>query len=90
MHATPSLRAHQSDMMDQFVAAAAEILAERAGVSPADPEPQIAATALLGLWRIQFRASAGTWTAAPPQVRRAVTADVQRAARLIDAGLDSL
>src|ERR1700689_2379218 len=56
IQASPSLRAHQSDMMDQFTAVAAEILASRAGLSPDDPEPQIAATALLGLWRIQFRA----------------------------------
>ncbi len=49
IQAAPSLLAHQSDMMDQFVAVAAEILAGRAGLSPDDPEPQIAATALLGL-----------------------------------------
>ncbi len=55
IQATPSLRAHQSDMMDQFIAVAAAILAERAAMSADDPEPQIAATALLGLWRIHFR-----------------------------------
>ncbi len=54
IQATPSLRAHQSDMMDQFVAVAAGILAERAAMSADDPEPQIAASALLGLWRIHF------------------------------------
>ena len=58
IRATPSLRAHQSDMMYQFVAVAAAILAERAGMSADDPEPQIAATALLGLWHIQ---SQGLW-----------------------------
>ncbi len=91
IRATPSLRAHQSDMMDQFVAVAAAILAERAGMSAHDPEPQIAATALLGLWRIQFQALAkyldGTRT--PAQVHQAVTADVRRAAQLIDTGLSS-
>jgi AcrR family transcriptional regulator len=92
IQATPSLRAHQSDMMDQFTAVAAEILAERAAMSADDPEPQITATALLGLWRIQFRALSkyldGTRT--PAQVHQAVTADVHRAARLIDTGLNSL
>ena len=87
--ATPSLRAHQSDMMDQFTAVAAAILAERAGLSPEDPEPQITATALVGLWRIQFQALSryldGTRT--PAQVHQAVTADIHRAAQLIDTGL---
>jgi AcrR family transcriptional regulator len=91
IRATPSLRAHQSDMMDQFVAVAAAILAERTGMSADDPQPQIAATALLGLWRIQFLALSkyldGTRT--PAQVRQAVTADVRRAAQLIDTGLSS-
>ena len=91
IQATPSLRAHQSDMMDQFVAIAAEILAEQAAMSADDPEPQIAATALLGLWRIQFLSLSkyldGTCT--PAQVHQAVTADVHRAARLIDTGLNS-
>jgi hypothetical protein len=91
IRATPSLRAHQSDMMDQFVAVAATILAERAGLRADDPEPYIAATALLGLWRIQFQSLAryldGTRT--PAQVHQAVTADVRRAARLIDTGLSS-
>jgi AcrR family transcriptional regulator len=91
IQATPSLRAHQSDMMDQFITVAAAILAERAELSADDPEPLIAATALLGLWRIQFQSLTryldGTRT--PAQVRRAVLADVRRAARLIDAGLSS-
>src|SRR3984885_9865805 len=38
IQATPSLRAHQSDMMDQFTAVAAEILADRAALNPDDPE----------------------------------------------------
>jgi AcrR family transcriptional regulator len=92
IQATPSLRAHQSDMMDQFVAVAAEILAEQAAMSADDPEPQITATALLGLWRIQFLSLSkyldGTRT--PAQVHQAVTADVHRAAHLINTGLNSL
>jgi AcrR family transcriptional regulator len=91
IQASPSLRAHQSDMMDQFVAVAAGILAERSGLAADDPEPQITATALLGLWRIQFLSLSkyldGTRTAT--QVHQAVTGEVLRAARLIRAGLDS-
>ena len=78
-------------MMDQFTAVAAKILAGRAGLSPDDPEPQIAATALLGLWRIQFQALSkdldGSRT--PAQVHQAVSAEVNRAAQVIDRGLRS-
>jgi AcrR family transcriptional regulator len=88
---TPALRAHQSDMMDQFTAVAAGILASRAGLGSEDPEPRIAAAALLGLWRIQYQALSKylDGTRAPARVRQAVLADVRRAAHLIDAGLSS-
>ena len=92
VRATPSLRGHQRDMTDRLIAVAAESLAERTGRSQDDPEPRIAAIALLGLWDIQFQALRkyldGTRT--PGQVHDAVTADVRRAARLIDTGLASL
>ena len=87
IRATPSLRAYQSDMMDQFVAVAAEILAARAGMRPDDPEPQIAARALLGLWHVQaesLRQHLGN-----EQLHELVMADVRRAARLIENGLGS-
>jgi AcrR family transcriptional regulator len=86
---TPSLRAHQGEMIERLIAVAAEVLAERAGLGPQDPEPQITATALLGLWPVQLRAWGkhldGTRT--PEQVREAVTAEVHRAARLLQTGL---
>lgn len=91
IHGTPSLRAYQSDMMDQFVTVASEILATRAGMSPDDPEPQIAARALLGLWHVQAaslrRHLDGSCT--PAQVHDAVAADVRRAARIIEPGLNA-
>jgi AcrR family transcriptional regulator len=87
--ATPTLRAHQRDALDRVVAVAAESLAERAGVSPDDPEPRIAATALVGLWDVHARAlnkhlddELGLG-----EVRENVAADVRRAARIIDEGL---
>jgi AcrR family transcriptional regulator len=89
IHLTPSLRAYQNDMMSRFTEVAAGILADRAEVSPDDPEPQIAAIALLGLWRVQFIALAryNDGTRTPAQLHAAVTADVRRAAQLIDSGL---
>ncbi len=86
---TPQLRAAQRDMMDRLVDVAAQAMAARAGVDPEDPEPQIAADALLGLWRVQYRAmrkySDGRRSAA--EVRDRVLDEVRRAARLIDTGL---
>src|ERR1700691_131114 len=87
IRATPSLRAYQSDMMDQFVSLAAEILAARAAMRAEDPEPQIAARALLGLWHVQGESLRKHLDSAPERVHELVTADVGRAARLIQSGL---
>ena len=89
MSSTPSLRAAQRDMMDRLVQVAAEAMADRAGVSPDDPEPQIAAAAMLGLWRIQFHALRLSMTGSRTfdEGYEEVTAAVTRAARLIDSGL---
>jgi len=94
IRAPPSLRAYQSDMMDQFVSLAAEILAARAAAARVamraeDPEPQIAARALLGLWHVQAESLRKHLSGPPGQIHELVTADVRRAARLIDRGLSS-
>ena len=89
IRATPSLRAYQSDMMDQFVSLAAEILAARVAMRAEDPEPQIAARALLGLWHVQAESLRKHLSGPPGQIHELVTADVRRAARLIDSGLSS-
>jgi hypothetical protein len=54
-----------------------------------DPEPQIAARALLGLWRVQADSLRKYLAQAPSsaRLRELVTADVRRAAQLIDTGL---
>ncbi|GAA3202917.1 TetR/AcrR family transcriptional regulator [Nonomuraea helvata] len=86
---TPSLRAHYRDMTEQLATVASEALAARTGTDVDDPLCQIAATALLGLWRVQFsalrRSVDGEHT--PAQVRHAVTTAVRGAARLIEGGL---
>ena len=91
IRATPSLRAYQADMMDQSAAVATQILAARAGMSTGDPEPQIAARALLGLWHIQADSLRQHLhgSAAPARIHQLVSADVRRAAQLIDTGLRS-
>jgi AcrR family transcriptional regulator len=89
IRATPSLRAYQSDMMDQFVSVAAKILAARAEMNADDPEPQIAARALLGLWHVQAESLRKHLSGPPARIQETVTADVRRAARLIEGGLGS-
>ncbi len=89
IRATPALRAYQADMTDQAAVAAARVLAARAGTTADDPEPQITAWALLGLWRVQADSLRRHLdrAATPALLRERVTADVRRAARLIDTGL---
>jgi AcrR family transcriptional regulator len=86
---TPVLVAAQRAMEERLVQLAAEAMAERAGVNPDDPEPQVAANAILGLWRVQYSAI-GRYADrdhTPAQLEAAVMAEVRRAARLIDTGL---
>ena len=58
-------------------------------MSAEDPEPQIAARALLGLWRVQAESLRTHLDAAPARLHDLVMSDVRRAARLIEGGLRS-
>jgi len=88
---TPTLLAAQQAMMERLTQVAATALAERAGVDPDDPEPQMAALLLLGLWRTQYGSLRRHALPGAPvdDVLAAVRADVRRAARVADAGLSS-
>jgi AcrR family transcriptional regulator len=92
MNSTPALRAYQHEMTDQLIAVSAEVLARRFGMAADDPEPLITATAILGLWSVQFQSLRKHLDGGrvPTRIQRAVTDDVERAAHLIDAGLHSL
>lgn len=94
VEATPALRAARQEMFEVLTQAAAEALAERAGVRAADPEPQLAALLVVGLWRVALRslhehAADVVDRRSVADARTRVTADVQRAARMADAGLSS-
>jgi AcrR family transcriptional regulator len=88
---TPALRAYNNETMNELVGMAAERLALRAGLAADDPEPRIAATALIGLWGVHFTALdkhlQGTST--PQAIYEAIRADVEAAARLLRTGLAS-
>ena len=89
---TPALRAYHNDTMNELVLTVSGLLADRAGLAADDPEPQIAATALVGLWGVHLTALKKYLDSArtPAAVYEAVTADVEAAARLILTGLGGL
>jgi len=90
LDSTPSLRAAQREMDTRLVKTAADAMARRAGLDPDEPEVQIAAEMILGLWRVQFAAlrryTAGGMSAGDG-LRDKVATDVTRAARLVESGL---
>lgn len=96
IRATPSLRAYQADVLDRSAVVVAQALAARLGLAADDPEPQIAARSLLGLWHVyaeSLRKHLGDESAEPPtseRLRAQVTAEVTRAARLLENGLSTL
>lgn len=85
----PSLRNYHRGMMDRLVDATAEAVADSLGRVVDDPETQIAATSLVGLFRIQLRAirKLADGTLPPHAVQRRVRSEVRRAATLVDHGL---
>lgn len=91
LRSTPALRAHQHEIIEHLRAMVAEALAERTALHPQDPEPEIAAAALLELWPIQFRSlRRHLKDGVRAGLEHEVAADVQRAATLIERGLGSL
>ncbi|HTU80286.1 MAG TPA: TetR family transcriptional regulator [Solirubrobacteraceae bacterium] len=87
--ATPSLRAAWLELNGRVVQVATEELASLADVDPRDPEPMIAARAIGALHEVAFTSEMrhiedGLRGA---RLREAVLGDLERAARLLDAGL---
>lgn len=86
---TPSLRAAWFDLQGRLVTVATEELAARADVDPHDPEPMIAAQAVVGLHEVSHRSRVHHIEngLCGVELRDAVFADLERAARLLDTGL---
>ena len=86
---TPALRAAWLEMNQRIVAVAAEELAARTEVDRRDPEPMIAARALSGLGDVALAARVRYIEQGLRgiELRDAVSADLDRAARLLEAGL---
>jgi AcrR family transcriptional regulator len=87
--ATPALRSALLDLQSRLVEVATEELATFAGVDPRDPEPMVAARAIVALTDLSFAARMRHIEGGlrGRELRCAVVADLERAARLLDAGL---
>ncbi len=86
---TPALRAAWLDLQSRLVEVATEELATFAAVDPRDPEPMIAARAIVALTDLSFASRMRHIEGGlrGRQLRRAVIGDLERAARLLDVGL---
>lgn len=86
---TPALRAAWLELQDRLAAVVTAELARHAELDPQDPEPMIAARAIVGLIELAFQSrirhvEAGLYG---PALSQAIAADLERAARLLDTGL---
>jgi AcrR family transcriptional regulator len=89
---TPELVAAQRAMTSRIIAAVAEALAEELELDPRDPEPQIVAHALMGLWELRESSMSRHIDdgLTGPALQAAVHADLARAARVLETGLWAL
>jgi AcrR family transcriptional regulator len=87
--ATPALRAAWLDLQGRLVEVANHELAALADVDPRDPEPMIAAHAIVGLYELAVgsRVRHIEHGLRGEELHAAVLADLERAARLLDTGL---
>jgi AcrR family transcriptional regulator len=86
---TPALRAALRDLQSRLVEVATEELAAAADVDPRDPEPLIAARAIVALQELAFASRMRHIEDGlrGGELHAAVSDDLERAARLLDAGL---
>jgi AcrR family transcriptional regulator len=86
---TPALHAAWLELHARLVEVATHALAEHAEVDPRDPEPMIAARAIVGLLEVEYSSRIRNIEAGlrGGELREAVTADLERAGRMLDTGL---
>jgi len=87
--ATPPLRAAWLELQGRLIDVATQELAALADVDPRDPEPMIAARAVVGLQEVAFAARVRHIEDGlrGEDLHKAVVADLERAARILDTGL---
>jgi AcrR family transcriptional regulator len=92
VHQTPSLRAAWGEHRHRLVEALTEVLAAEFGVNPLDPEPLVAARALVSLQEIFFDSLTRHIEdgIASGELADAIAADIDRGARLLETGFWSI
>ncbi len=92
VRSTPALRAAWGEHRFRMVAVLTEVLAEDLGVDPGDPEPVVAARALVSLLELYYdvRLRHARDGAGAREMQRLIEADIDRGARLLDTGMWSL
>lgn len=91
IESTPALRAGMRDLMARLIDVAAEELGREAGVDPQEPEPQIAARAVIAIWDMHMSTRRRHILAGLSGValQNAVRSDIRRAAAIVSGGLAS-
>lgn len=91
IESTPALKAGMRDLMARLVDVAADELGREAGVDPQDPEPQIAARAVIAIWDMHMDTRRRHILAGLSGValQNAVRSDIRRAAAIVSGGLSS-
>jgi AcrR family transcriptional regulator len=86
---TPALHAAWLELHARLVEVATQALAEHAEVDPRDPEPMIAARAIVGLLEVEYSSRIRHIEAGlrGGELRAAINDDLERAARMLDTGL---
>ncbi len=91
IESTPALRAAMRDLMARLIDVAAEELATEAGGAKDDPEPQMAARALIAIWEVHMGARRRLLLAGltGAELQRAVRREIRRAAAIATHGMAS-
>ncbi len=89
---TPALRAAWGEHRYRIVSSLTRVLAQELGVDPQDPEPAVAARALVSLLELSYdsRLRHAVGGIDRMALQRLVEADIDRGARLLDTGMWSL
>ena len=92
LRSTPALRAAWGEHRHRIVSRLTSALADELGVDPEDPEPAVAARALVSLLELSYdsRLRHCTGGIEVDALQRLVEADIDRGARLLDTGMWSL